>query len=425
MTKKKNKVQICVVGWHFFSKFYKQISKTSLDIHIVAHRYNKILDDFNLKYSVVPNVGREFHAYDWYIKNVWDGKSAVIFTHDDVKMKNIDNIFNDLFSKLKGLDFSYILGEKDRKYKTCSERCMYFSPKLIKLLLKRYDGFWYDIHNKGYTFGTFSHYDPNIYTSKFKKYYDQEGREFKKTINALINKYKLKFKNVINRKILLYRRGGIMNGNTYKYILNDNSIFGREDDDNYLDKTSIKYKSNKCRIKHFYTKWYNFYFSSIKNDALNILEIGGVSNNSVKIWEEYFKNSNIYGTKNEDKIDSEFLQKVCESVPLGFDIIIDGSDDIKIKTTTFEFLFKAMNPGGIYVIENLQSYYKKQELEKDDNFIDFLKLKINDVNYNGKYKFNSFEKLVKNSEPLLEYERLISGISFHAGICFVFKRFCK
>ena len=173
---------------------------------------------------------------------------------------------------------------------------------------------------------------------------------------------------------------------------------------------------------------------------LNILEIGVNEGKSLYMWKKYFKNSNIYGisikkneidinTKSEYKIfngellNEEFLKKICNSYPIGFDIIIDGRDtNCNDRIEVFEYLFSKMNPGGIYIIENLQISYSKT---CDVNFVDYFKGKIDDVNYHGQFEENNFECLVKKGKNFLKYERLIYGMSFHAGICFIFKRFCR
>ncbi len=425
------KYKVCVAGWTFPKNLYKQLSISSLDIFIVAHKYNKVLDDLKLNYKIIKNIGRECHIYDWYIKNIWDKKSDVLFMHDDVRIKKFDKSFILIFKKAKGLDISFIMGGKENKFKTNSGRCMYYSSKLIKLYLKEYNGIWYDIHNKGYTFNTFEHYDSYIYNKKYKKYMYKEGRDFVLSRKALIKKYKLKWKNIIDRKIILYRRGGKMNTETYEYILNDNSIFGRKGE-SLLENLSSKYKIDKGRHKHFYTKWYEFYFGKIRLDNLSVLEIG-TNNRSLKIWKKYFKNSDVYNINEKglflknnllisfsDQIDEFFLKKVLSKIILGFDIVIDADNRlIENRKRMFELIFDKMNPGGVYVLENLHLTYERNNIE----LINFIKNKMDDINFKGKYENNSFEK--NYVEDMTREERIINGIAMYSGICFIFKRFCK
>ena len=140
--------KICVVGWHFYSKIYEQLSKSKYDVHIVAHRYNKILDDLNLSYTVTKNEGLEFGAYNWYIKNVWDKESNVIFMHDDIEMKS-RSVLSKIFYKCKQkkVDQGYIFGN----YGIGPHgRCIYSSSSFITKIQEDYDGIYYDKSNIGY-----------------------------------------------------------------------------------------------------------------------------------------------------------------------------------------------------------------------------------------------------------------------------------
>jgi len=220
----------------------------------------------------------------------------------------------------------------------------------------------------------------------------------------------------------------------------NNCIF--EKADQFFDNIPATKDAYKGKKKHNYIRWYNFYFSCIKDSNLNILEIGVDRGVSLKIWKEYFKNSNIYGIEkntsfiNKDLVKGckifegdhnniEFLKKVCKSIKGKFDIIIDdGSNIPSEQIKIFEYLFKKLNQGGIYVIENLQTSYQDKFRTKDyRSAIEFLRNKIDDINFNGKFMCNSFERIKKKSSHLTKYEKSISGISFYTGICFIFKRF--
>lgn len=437
------KNKICVTGWYYPKWLYKQLKKSSFDIHIVAHRHNRILDKLNFNYSVIKNIGIESHMYDWYIKNIWDKKSNVLFIHDDIEANNINDVFKFIFKKATGTDYSCIFGSKDLKNKKNGARCLYFSPKLINLFLQKYNGIWYDKYNKGYVWGNKKDYDPKIYTYEYdEKYCEKVGKHIEGTLLYFVKKYKLKYKKIICKELLLCRRGDTIKKEIRSYMLIDNSIFGRANDN--LDKITFdkNKRTEKGRWKHYYTKWYNFYFNNIRLDNLNILEIGIGRGLSLEMWKEYFKNSDIYGIeKNKfiikkrvlkrfkifvgEKIDKYFLKDVCEKITEGFDIIIDnGSDILEDQIDTFEILFEELNPGGIYVIEDLQRCYKK-EFIIGKNCIDFLKEKVDDINYKGRFDCNNFEHLVKEKYKLEKYERLIAGISFFSGICFIFKKYCK
>ena len=59
--------------------------------------------------------------------------------------------------------------------------------------------------------------------------------------------------------------------------------------------TSLFKKYGSDKTKHNYTDIYFTYFEKIKNEKLNILEIGVADGKSIKAWSDYFPNSNIIG----------------------------------------------------------------------------------------------------------------------------------
>jgi len=120
---------------------------------------------------------------------------------------------------------------------------------------------------------------------------------------------------------------------------------------------------------HFTPK-YAKHFEEIKEQKLNILEIGVGSGPSLKMWYEYFPNASIYAidvvpqTQHEndrvktfvcDQSNRESLQSIVDSVGT-FDIIIDdGSHVTAHQQISLGFLFKYLNEGGQYWIEDLHT----------------------------------------------------------------------
>ena len=67
---------------------------------------------------------------------------------------------------------------------------------------------------------------------------------------------------------------------------------------NSLQQIGKKYSTDKSMHINFnksYLDIYETYFKDIRNQKLNILEIGVRNGNSIRVWEEYFPNSNIFG----------------------------------------------------------------------------------------------------------------------------------
>ena len=59
---------------------------------------------------------------------------------------------------------------------------------------------------------------------------------------------------------------------------------------NELEILAIKNNVDINKNGHWYTRWYDIYFSPLKNDKINILEIGILRGNSHRMWRDYFSN---------------------------------------------------------------------------------------------------------------------------------------
>lgn len=151
------------------------------------------------------------------------------------------------------------------------------------------------------------------------------------------------------------------------------------------------YGSDKDR--NGYSQIYHTLFDSIKDQKLNILEIGigtlipNVSSSmvgialehykpggSLRAWRDYFKNSNIYGFDIQE--DTQFKEDrittyLCNSTDrinvnetiefisndnddFKFDIIIDdGSHHDEHQLLTLKYLYSHLKQGGFYIIEDI------------------------------------------------------------------------
>jgi len=147
-----------------------------------------------------------------------------------------------------------------------------------------------------------------------------------------------------------------------------------------------KYGSDKDR--NGYSHLYSILFDRIKNEKLNVLEIGigtmipNVSSSmkgympdsylpgaSLRAWNDYFINSRIYGFDiqkdtqfKEDRIETficdstsnEDVNTLMEQLNIKFDIIIDDGwhwDEAQRKT--LGNFFPYLKDGGIYIIEDI------------------------------------------------------------------------
>ncbi len=163
--------------------------------------------------------------------------------------------------------------------------------------------------------------------------------------------------------------------------------------DNELDLLARKYDTDKRtndagqNIYHGYTPIYEQYLKHKRLSKNNILEIGVREGSSHKMWEEYFPNSTIYGiddfsdiactVKKEDmesdrikiivgnQSDKELIDSNFKDISL--DVVIDdGSHRSWHQQESFKYLWKYLESGGLYFIEDLAVCYMREFREFDD-----------------------------------------------------------
>ena len=191
-----------------------------------------------------------------------------------------------------------------------------------------------------------------------------------------------------------------------------------------------KYPTSKN--DHGFIKIYQKHFSILKDQKINILEIGVERGDSLRMWREYFTNASICAIDLHDRnisvdnaeiligdqSDHSFLQSVVNKYGT-FDIIIDdGSHQSKHIITSFNFLFNHLSDNGIYVIEDLQTSYQPRyggsrfNLIKKKSSMNFIKSLADSINYEHKdkpfFKRNTFDGSIKS-------------ISFYQNIAFITK----
>jgi hypothetical protein len=156
-----------------------------------------------------------------------------------------------------------------------------------------------------------------------------------------------------------------------------------------LQNIGLKYGTDKSGVHSFngrtFLDVYEKHFKDLKNNNINMLELGVLNGGSLKTWEEYFTNGNIVGLDIDpsrkslesgrvsifigSQNDTEILSKIIEKFGM-FDIIIDDASHINSLTIdSFEILFKNLKPG--------MSYNKNIEFSNDRKiFNDFILNKI-------------------------------------------------
>jgi hypothetical protein len=225
----------------------------------------------------------------------------------------------------------------------------------------------------------------------------------------------------------------------------------------YLDQLTYELNPNQLVGKgsrwHDYMRVYALYFAPLKEKRLKLLEIGIQYGDSVKLWENYFKNAELHFIDIcldkvsyfsprahyhiADQENRSQLLNVMATTGGNFDIIIDdGGHTMSQQIVSFITLFPYLKSGGMYIIEDLHTSYWRElgpfkyngngSLEHpqagNGTTIQFLKDLIDDVNYAGARtaRANYIAGIPENERNI--YREQILGIHFYDSMCIIIKR---
>ncbi len=235
-------------------------------------------------------------------------------------------------------------------------------------------------------------------------------KNFIKTIDAKIFFNLLRF---IYVYFLNFKTNFFLN-NKKKYFFNTSYL---NYNNNILTKLCEKYMTDKGSISHNKKNtWYggphsysNYYFSifnHFKDDVKLVFECGigrqpGKPGASLRVWKEYFKNSQIYGadinkdvlfeddrikTFYVDQLNTSSIEVMWEKIGIkNFDIIIDdGLHTTDANINLFINSFNKLKKNGIYIIEDVYSQNFSDIMEKLKDFNpELCVLGRNNLNYPG------------------------------------------
>lgn len=204
-----------------------------------------------------------------------------------------------------------------------------------------------------------------------------------------------------------------------------------------LSELATEHETDKGPLGHNYTKFYEMFFEPLRNEPVNLMEIGIDKGGSLRMWEEYFPHGDIHGVDIKDCKQyrtKRIFTHICDQskaqdlMILGnrysqyFDIIIDdGSHVSGDMVKSFDILFRHLKPGGFYIIEDILWDYKNSEV------MALIKILVGDVNLNGKVQLNADKgKTVPLCADDLGFdymERNIEWIFNSCGMCMI-KKIC-
>ncbi|MCL2875662.1 MAG: methyltransferase domain-containing protein [Betaproteobacteria bacterium] len=209
------------------------------------------------------------------------------------------------------------------------------------------------------------------------------------------------------------------------------------------------YDIYKNHQKHACHKWvhYPFVYDQIlarhldAGKPLRLLEIGVQNGGSLEIWKKFLPAGSeihgmdinpkclelVFGSKDihfhlGNATDEVFLNRLFDD--MSFDIIVDdGSHMSGDIISAFFALFKKVNPGGIYIIEDLHASYWESYgggLRRKNSAIEFLKQFI-DTLHSDYIPGNQFSNILDFMPFQKEYRQEIASISFYDSVCAITK----
>jgi len=158
------------------------------------------------------------------------------------------------------------------------------------------------------------------------------------------------------------------------------------------DKSSQRSNVTNSRHCHPYTLFYDSLFKNKKTETLKMAELGILEGASLRMWQEYFPNADIYGfeynlqfishfrnsfdntriTLSEINVnDSESITDAFNKIDVDYDIIIeDTTHQFEDQIRVIKNVYNRLKPGGIFIIEDIFKSYKQQDYL--DRLIDVL-----------------------------------------------------
>lgn len=139
-----------------------------------------------------------------------------------------------------------------------------------------------------------------------------------------------------------------------------------------LDQIFNKHGADKGSIAHNFSIRYEPLFEPIRNDPIVLLECGIQFGCSARAWLEYFPKAQIYGVDclNEHGIsdprfhfeignqrDHAFWHQWTIRNPLPNVVIDDAEHRADASKTMFDHLWDHLQPGGIYAIEDVCTWF--------------------------------------------------------------------
>lgn len=139
-------------------------------------------------------------------------------------------------------------------------------------------------------------------------------------------------------------------------------------------------------------------YQSALTDTKRMLEIGVDRGGSLQMWREYLPDATIVGldispkaarhddperdmhVRIGDQADAGFLASVLDEFGSFDTVLDDGGHTAKQMIASFQYLFPRLDPGGVYIVEDVCANYWTSYRDQRESFIDFTKWLMDAMN---------------------------------------------
>lgn len=211
--------------------------------------------------------------------------------------------------------------------------------------------------------------------------------------------------------------------------------------------SNFKITENKRIKAHNYSVFYEKYLNKIKNENFNFLELGSHEGKGIAAFYHFFPNAKLIGANinpfqmryYSNRIEEVYIdvssKKILQNFINYFDnrfqiIIDDASHNLRDILITLPILFKKLNSGGFYVIEDINQFEVFKNLNPTREKLTPIKiLKFMQENKSFDSDFISKEDVNYLKENIAEYhfekgEMVMNGYNI-SDIVFLKKRWLK
>lgn len=143
-----------------------------------------------------------------------------------------------------------------------------------------------------------------------------------------------------------------------------------------LAEIALQFDTDKTQSQGYLDN-FERHFGHLRDKPVKLLELGVLHGGSLLMWQEYFPRGLIVGLDRRANPLTEQLSRIRfyqgsqddhvlldhlihECAPEGFDIVVDDASHVgTLSRASFQYLFKHLKQGGIYVIEDWGTGYWK------------------------------------------------------------------